>query len=73
MEDIFKMKHKAKRISTGHYVYRGYCVNCVGYYEPERRVCWEAIDIDGCGFAHSYTLRDTKKLIDKEIERCSKL
>ena len=56
-----------KKISRGHYKYRGYDIVCVGYYHPEHRVCWEAIDTDGLsGFAHSYTLRGVIREIDYE-------
>ena len=65
-------KYKAKRISAGHYIYRGFQVISVGYYEPEHRVCWEAVDEHGCGFAHSYSLRDTKNEIDYELDILSK-
>lgn len=47
-------KHSAKRISKGHYIYRGYKVYCIGYYPPENRIVWEAVDHDGSGFAHSF-------------------
>lgn len=57
-----------RRESAGHYVYRGFRVICVGYYPPEGRVVWEAVDENGCGFAHSFRLRDTKRLIDESIE-----
>lgn len=63
------MKHRAKRISPGHYIYRGYKVNCLGYYSPEHRVVWEALDETGCGFAHSFSLAETKRLIDSEIDK----
>lgn len=62
-------KHKAKRLSRGHYIYRGFKITCVGYYEPEKRIVWEAEDENGCGFAHSFSLRDTKRLIDDELDR----
>lgn len=62
------MRNKAKRLSRGHYLYRGYKITCVGYYEPEHRVVWEAVDEDGCGWAHSFTLRETKRQIDLFIE-----
>ena len=32
----------------------------------------EAEDTDGCGFAHSFRLRDTKRLIDESIENAEK-
>lgn len=62
-------KHSVKRISKGHYIYRGYKIYCVGYYPPERRVTWEAADHDGSGFAHSFSLSDTKRLIDEDLKR----
>lgn len=52
-----KEKYHVKRISRGHYIYRGFEIHSF-YYEPEHRVCWEAIDYDGSGFAHSFSLRE---------------
>lgn len=69
--DTSCMKYRAKRISPGHYIYRGYKVNCIGYYEPDHSIVWEAVDEKGCGFAHSFSFRDTKMLIDLELERSS--
>ena len=64
------MKYRAKRIRKGHYEYRGFEIECVGYFEPEKRVCWECVDPkDGCAFGHSYTLKDCKSEIDRELER----
>lgn len=40
----------------------------IGYYPPEKRVVWEAVDKNGCGFAHSFSLRDTIRLIDEDIK-----
>ena len=57
----------AKKISRGHYVYRGYDIWCCGYYEPEHSIVWEAVDEYGGGFAKSFRLRDTKLLIDYEL------
>lgn len=65
---IRKTKHRAKRLSAGHYEYRGFKVICVGYYHPEQKVAWEAVDENGGGFAHSFSLKNTKKLIDIEID-----
>lgn len=63
-----KVKHKAKRLSKGHYLYRGFEIICVGYYNPDHRVVWEAVDEHGCGFAHSFSLKDTKAEIDYELD-----
>ena len=62
------MKYRAKRKSKGHYEYRGFDIICCGYHAPDQKIVWEAVDHDGSGFAHSYTLRDTKYLIDCELD-----
>lgn len=64
-----KITHKAKRIRAGKYIYRGYEIYCLGYYPPEQRVVWEAVDENGCGFAHYYSLKGVKKLIDQDIDK----
>lgn len=54
-----------KKIKAGKYKYRGWIISCVGYYEPERRVCWEAIDPETtCGDFHGYSKKEIKRLID---------
>lgn len=59
------MIHKAKRLRRGHYVYRGFKVDCV------HPLGWEAVDSLGCGFAHASTLSGVKALIDWELDvRC---
>ena len=63
------MIHKTKKISKGHYLYRGFEVICVGYYNPEGRVCWEAVDENGCGCAHGYSLKEVKMWIDYILDR----
>lgn len=62
------IKHHAKRLHAGYYEYRGFKVVCLGYYYPEHKVAWEAVDENGGGFAHSFSLKNTKKLIDTEID-----
>ena len=57
-------KNKCHRISRSHYIHRGFLILCVGYYQPEHRVCWEAVDVDGSAFAHGYTLKEVKRRID---------
>ena len=44
--------YKATKIERGHYKYRGFDILCVGYYNPEHRVCWECVDENGQGFGH---------------------
>lgn len=61
------MKHKLKKLGKGHYIYRGYNVDCCGYVQGQ--MCWEAVDEFGCGFAHSNSLKTTKALIDWELDQ----
>ena len=56
------------KIRKGSYIYRGYYIECLGYYEPEHRIVWEAVDEHGNGFAHSYSLKDVIREIDYEIQ-----
>lgn len=67
------MKHRAHRIDKWIYEYRGFRIECVGYYPLERRVVWEAVDEYGCGFAHAFTLRECKMWIDEEINKEKRL
>lgn len=60
-------RFKAKRITKGHYEYRGFKINCLGYYSPEKRVVWECVDENGCGFGHDYSLAGCKFWIDEEL------
>jgi hypothetical protein len=63
-----KVKHKTKRLGAGHYYYRGFEIVCVGYYSPEGKVCWEAVDEHGGGFAQAFSLRECKMWIDSELD-----
>lgn len=58
------MMHRAKKISTGRWLYRGMVCYNLGYYEPERRVVWEAVDADGHAVAHGFSLKQLKWQID---------
>lgn len=59
---------RAKRITRGQYLYRGFKICCVGYLSSDGRYGWEAIDHDGSSFAQSFSLSETKRLVDKELE-----
>lgn len=50
------------KIAAGHYLYRGFRVDNVS------PLGWEAVDENGCGFAHAGTLGGTVALIDWEFE-----
>ena len=66
------MKHKCKRLGNGKYLYRGFEIQRYkneGFMSSAYKYVWEAIDEDGCGFAHSGTLSLTKILIDDELDK----
>lgn len=62
-------KYHAHRIDKQVYEYRGFRIECVGYYNPDHKIAWEAVDKDGYGFAHAFTLRECKMWVDYEIEK----
>ena len=64
------MKHKCKRIHNGNYEYRGYIIQCVGYYPPEQRVVWEACP-KGEIYAdfHGFSLKEVKMAIDNDLDK----
>lgn len=61
-------KYRAKRLSRGEYLYRGFKVTCLGYYNPDHHVVWEATDEHGCGFGQGYSLAEVKMWIDEELK-----
>ena len=63
------MAYKAKRVGDGTYMYRGIKIQRYKNegFLPGYKYVWEAVDENGCGFAHSGTLSLTKKLIDEEL------
>ena len=64
-------KHKCKRLRRGNYAYRGYIIYCVGYYNPEHRVCWEACPKSNmlCADFHGFSLREVKIAIDCDLDK----
>ena len=63
------MKYRAKRSRRGRYEYRGFVIYTVGYYPPERRVCWEVLDKDGSAFGHSFSLKGAKYMVDESLDK----
>ena len=64
------MKHKCKRIRRGNYEYRGYIIQCLGYYHPEKRIIWEACP-KGKIYAdyNGFSLREVKIAIDCDLDK----
>ena len=59
-----------KKIRAGKYEYRGWIISCVGYYEPEQRVAWEAYDPKtGCADFHGFSKKEIKWLIDEDLSK----
>ncbi len=61
-----------KRITEGKYISRGYRylnyeIRNHGYYEPERCVWWEAVNIEtGEADFHAHSKREIRLLIDRK-------
>lgn len=57
-----------KKIRAGKYEYRGLIISRVGYYEPEKRVVWEAYDkVTGNADFHGFSKKEVKWLIDNNL------
>lgn len=66
--------HRCKKISRGHYLYRGVEIICIGYYPPEQRVVWEGSIISTkaekieCGDYHGFTKKEIMMWIDEDLK-----
>lgn len=61
-----KNLNRPVKIKSGEYLYKGYRIVCIGYYEPEHRIVWEAENLEtGCGDFHAYTKREIIDFIDE--------
>jgi hypothetical protein len=61
-----------KKIKEGTYSYRGWIIQCVGYYDSERRAVWEAYDPEtGCVDFHAwrFSKREIKRRIDENLSK----
>lgn len=59
-----------KKIKPGTYSYRGWIIQCVGYYKPERCVVWEAYNQEtGCVDFHEFSKKTIKWLIDDSLAK----
>lgn len=64
------MKNTKKKVRKGKYLYRGYEIQCIGYYHPEKRIVWEANfkgEIDAA--FHGFSLKEVKVLIDNHEDK----
>lgn len=57
------------KIKKGHYIYKGFLIYSIGYYNPEQRVCWEAVDINGNGCAHGFSKKECMMWVDELLKR----
>lgn len=57
-----------RKIRAGKYEYKGWIISCVGYHEPDQKVCWEAYSpTTGQADYHGYSKRMVKALIDADM------
>ena len=59
------MKQLIKKLSPGHYLYRGFHIDKV----DNDKSWWEATDVDGSCFAQACSLRYVKAEIDDHYDR----
>lgn len=65
---VVTQRFPCKKIRAGKYEYRGWVISSVGYYEPEKRVAWEAYDPNsGCADFHGFSKQEIKWLIDEDL------
>ena len=62
------MKQGAAKIRKGQYQYRGYILNCVGYFDSMHPIWWEAINDKGEGELHAPTKKELMRHIDEDID-----
>ena len=54
-----------KKVHNGKYEYKGFEVINRGYYSSDKRIWWEAVNIEtGCADYHAHTKRGIKRLIE---------
>ena len=64
------MGFRATKIESGEYIYRGFKIYRIGYYEPEKRVVWEGVDESTQeGITRGYTKKDVMNEIDYFLEQ----
>lgn len=64
------MGYRAKRIEKGRYSYRGYILNCCGYWQPDHCIVWEAYKIDEDGEIDEVIAKNfTKKALMDEVDQ----
>lgn len=65
--------HRAKRLGSGRYLYRGFVIENVGYLHNDGRAGWQVNDHDGSSFGQSFSLRESKKAVDYVLDVLPKI
>jgi hypothetical protein len=69
-DTVLPAVYPCKKIRAGKYEYRGWIISCVGYYEPEHRICWEGYDQNtGCADFLGYSKQEIKWLINESLSK----
>jgi hypothetical protein len=62
-----------KKIRTGRYLYKGYCVIRIGYYPPDKSIWWEGVnELTNEADYHGHTKSEIKKMIDDDNVKLQK-
>lgn len=63
-------KVACKKIKKGTYEYKDWIIYSVGYYSPEQKVCWEAVNKEtNCADFHGFSKKEVVGLIEESIKR----
>lgn len=57
----------AKKISKGHWTYRGFDLVCFDYYKPDHKIAWEGTDKEG-NVVRGFSMRETKFWVDQFLK-----
>jgi hypothetical protein len=61
---------KPQKVASGKYEYRGYKLRRHGYYQPEKRVVWEAYKEEALDdVMHGYSLHELVRVIDNYLDK----
>lgn len=64
---------KTRKIRAGTYEYKDWIIQSVGYYYPEKRICWEAVNKEtNCGDFHGFSKKEIIYLINQSENHANK-
>ena len=63
-------KENPQKVAKGRYTYRGYKLRRHGYYQPDKKVVWEAYKEETLDdVLHGYSLHELVRVIDNYLDK----